>query len=188
MKRIFIAVKTKLTEETISHVGNIKTKLQDEKIKWVDMNDVHITLKFLGDTPEDNILKISNALLPIINKIQVFQFDLMKIGVFKNISHPRVIWMGIKTKEDLQLLNKNIEDTLANMGFEKSKQKYSPHLTLGRIKFLKNKKLLKEILDDYTSKYFQSVKVNEIIIYESILTTTGPIYKELHKIELKNEL
>ena len=188
MKRIFIAVKIKLTEETISLIGNIKAKLQNENIKWVKLNDVHITLKFLGDTQEDNILNMSNALLPIINKIQVFQFDLIKIGVFKNISQPRVLWMGIKNKDNLQLLNKNIEDTLDNLGFEKSKQNYSPHLTLGRIKFLKNKNILKEILDGYTSKYFQSVQVNEIIVYESLLTPTGSVYKEIHKIELKKNL
>ncbi len=186
MKRVFIAVKVISNENTYEKLSSIRSNLHDEKIKWVDLANMHITLKFFGDTQEEKIPIINEAIVKNIeNKFAGFSFLVKGLGVFKNIHNPRVLWLGIVNKDDLNALNDIIENSLYKIGFDKSDKKFSPHLTIGRIKYLKNRNKLKELLNVYNEYKFQEVKVDKLIIYESVLQKTGPVYSELYTIKLE---
>jgi RNA 2',3'-cyclic 3'-phosphodiesterase len=184
MKRIFIAVKVDAGETLLKMISSLKSGLGNESIKWTNPDNIHITLVFLGDTEEEKI-KIINAMLK--EKCEGFgSFELIikGSGVFKNLSDPRIIWTGIEPSEKLMQLNDFIKNGLKDSGTEIEDRPFKPHLTLGRIKYIKDKVVLKTLIDKYQNTEIQRVPVNEVIIYESILLQSGPVYIPLSKFKL----
>lgn len=184
MKRIFIAVKVNPGDELLRMFSSLKTIPGAESIKWVDPANLHLTLAFLGDTDEKKIAVIKNMLCNTCSGFGEFDFNLTGTGVFKNFRDPRVLWVGIRSAERLIQLNKNIAEGLKLNGFEIEEREFKPHLTLGRVKSLRDTGNLKILLESYRDVQFQIVQVSEVILYESILMQTGPIYKPLGKYPL----
>jgi len=185
MKRTFIAIKINLSEEILSKINDIKTNLENEPIKWVETNNMHLTLKFLGDTTDDQIDAVIHVLDQIKVDFQSFSFDIKGCGVFKNIRQPRVLWFGIDQINEMKKIHNVIETELLKIGFEKEQRSFTPHLTLGRIKFIKHTEKLRKLLDLHKNQVFQKLEVKEITLFESNLTPQGPIYNSIHTIGLE---
>lgn len=181
MKRIFIAIKVEPGEILFKTVSHLKSGLINEGIKWTSLDNIHITLAFLGDTEENIIKIISSALKESCEGSGKFELTLRGTGVFKNLSDPRVIWMDIDPSEGLTHLYNIIINRLNESGVVIEKRPFRPHLTLGRIKYLNDKLILKDLIGKYQGSEIQKVPVNEVIIYESILRGTGPLYKAVAK-------
>ncbi len=188
MKRIFIAIKVEPDAALLEMISSLKSLLAAESIKWVDPSSIHLTIAFLGDTDEKRI-KILNSMLnykcPGFNE---FEFILAGTGVFKNIRDPRVIWAGIRSSGRLSDLNVVISAGLKETGFNIEERPFKPHLTLGRVKSVKNTENLKFVLDKYSETEFQTVLVKEVILFESILQQTGPVYKPLGDFHSENSI
>jgi 2'-5' RNA ligase len=181
MKRIFIAIKVNPESELLRMYSSLKAALGAENIKWVDPANIHLTLAFLGDTEEKRVRVLSSMLKERCAGFGEFDFNLTGTGVFKNLRDPRVLWAGIQSAERLIQLNNIIAEGLKLDGFKIEERQFKPHLTLGRIKSVKNIENLKTMLERYKDNQFQVVHVNEVILFESILVQTGPIYKSLGK-------
>ncbi len=181
MKRIFIAIDIKPGDRLHLAVDNMKKELASDHIRWVDMNQLHITLAFLGDTEDARIDNIAGLLDDVSENTEEFRFRVTGIGVFRNLKDPRVIWAGIDSAEKLDNLFNRIKTGLKELGVETDERPFRPHLTLGRVKSLKNSAQLGKILENYHDKHLQSVMVYELILYESILDSSGPTYIALHK-------
>jgi 2'-5' RNA ligase len=179
MKRAFIAVKVEPGGELLRMISSFKALLGAENIKWVDPANIHLTLAFLGDTEEKRIKSIARMLKEKCTGFNEFDFVLAGIGIFKNYRDPRVIWVGIQSSEKLAILNNIISEGLKSNGFRIEERQFRPHLTLGRVKSCKDTENLKSVLEKYRDTEFQKVEVKEVILYESILLQTGPIYKSL---------
>lgn len=179
MKRIFIAVKTDPQGDLLRMFGSLKARLGAENIKWADPANLHLTLAFLGNTEEKKIAALKSMLHDTCSGFGNFDFNLTGTGVFKSYRDPRVLWVGIQAAERLVQLNKIITKSLKINGFEVEERQFKPHLTLGRVKSLKDTENLKILLESYRDVRFQTVHVNEVILFESILMQTGPIYKPL---------
>jgi RNA 2',3'-cyclic 3'-phosphodiesterase len=179
MKRIFIAIKVDPDETLVNLVSSIKSGLINEGIKWTNLDNIHITLAFLGDTEENMINILRSRLKDKCEGSGRFELILQGTGLFKNYHDPRVIWAGIEMSEKLTHLNAFIIDAIREAGVTIEERPFKPHLTLGRIKFINDKLALKEILEKYQKLEIQKVPVNEVILYESILLKTGPVYKPL---------
>jgi RNA 2',3'-cyclic 3'-phosphodiesterase len=184
MKRIFIAVKVEPGSELLRMISTVKALLGAENIKWVDQANIHITLAFLGDTEEERIKNLNNMLKESCRGFHEFDFLLTGTGVFKNFRDPRVIWVGIKSQEKLSKLYDKIADGLNETGFSIEARQFRPHLTLGRVKSVKDTENLKKVLEKYRDTEFQKVFVKEVILFESILMKTGPLYNNLGKFQL----
>lgn len=184
MKRIFIAVKVNLGGELLRMFSSLKAILGAENIKWVDPANLHLTLAFLGDTDEKKIAVLKSMLSDTCTGFGEFDFNLNGTGIFKNFRDPRVLWVGIRSAERLIQLNKIIAEGLKFIGFETEERQFNPHLTLGRIKSVKDTENLKILLENYRDVQFQTVHINDVILFESILRQTGPIYKPLGKYPL----
>ena len=176
MKRTFIAVKLKAGQQLYDAITGLKSSLGDERIKWVDTGNMHITLAFLGDTDEDTIESVSGMVRRKCGDFGEFTFNISGTGLFKNINDPRIIWAGIESSEKLVMLYNRIKQGLEEIGMKTEDRKFIPHLTLGRIKWLKNKDVLIRSVKEYSSKIFQEVTIEEVVYYESILHPTGPEY------------
>jgi len=184
MKRVFIAIKVEPGGELLRMISSLKALLGAENIKWVDTVNIHVTLAFLGDTEEKRIKILVNMLKERYSGFHEFEFILAGTGVFKNFRDPRAIWVGIRSSEKLLMLSNITTDGLKENGFEIEDRQFNPHLTLGRIKSVKDTGNLTTVLERYMDSQIQIVHVNEVILYESILKQTGPLYKPLAKFPL----
>ncbi|MDX9697033.1 MAG: RNA 2',3'-cyclic phosphodiesterase [Bacteroidales bacterium] len=184
MKRTFIAIKIALNKENMSFFSDLKLKFKDSSINWVNAENMHLTLFFLGDTSDNQISAISKELALLLAELKSFTITLKGLGVFKNILDPKVMWMGIEHSEILDDMKVLVNKAMINSGFEVDNKVFKPHLTLGRIKNLTNKSALIEWIEKYRDHFFQDVLVNEIIFYESILSPKGPVYKVMKTFKL----
>jgi len=184
MKRIFIALKVVPGETLLRMISILKSGLNNEKIKWTSIDNIHITLAFLGDTEEKRIKTISEMLKEKCEVFGNFDLTIKGAGVFKNLNDPRIIWAGIEPSEKLILLNEIIINGLKGAGTDIEYHSFNPHLTIGRVRDIKDKMLLKTYLDKFQNRVIQTVPVNEVILYESILLHSGPVYKQIFIVRL----
>lgn len=177
MKRLFIAVDVRGSKDFNSDFDKIRNRLTGEGIKWTKPENTHITLVFLGDTDEKRIEAIENVLGKECTGFGNFEIVLKSIGVFRNLTDARIIRADIHQADRLIELNSRISGDLKNAGFEIEDRPFSPHLTIGRIKSLKDRNALKLLIDEYRDVELQKIRVEKIILYESILKQSGPEYR-----------
>jgi len=156
----------------------------DADIKLVEPKNIHITLKFLGDTQEDQIEKIQEIIKESVKGIQPFEIKFSNTGVFPNQNYMKVIWIGIQNVDPIIKIANSINEKITILGFEKDKRPFSAHLTIGRVKTAKNKEKIKQILNKYQKIDFFSYNVESIKLKKSVLTQKGPIYSDLIVIKL----
>ncbi len=177
MKRIFIALKVNPGETLLRIQSSLKAVLGEERINWTDPLNIHLTLSFLGDTDDDRIKTLSIMLKQKCTGFGEFSLILKGSGVFKNYRDPRVIWIGIENNEKLMNLNADINLGLKDAGFSPEDRPFRPHITLGRIKSIRNTDILRSSLEKYKDAFIQEVPVKEVILFESILKPSGPEYR-----------
>jgi 2'-5' RNA ligase len=184
MKRLFAAIKIHPSARYINVFNAISSSLRHEHIKWVEPENMHLTLKFFGETDEAQIPAISLALQTVVSQSKPFTLKIANTGIFGSRYDPKVIWFGIEKHPELDTLAKNIFTELTNCGWEQDRQNFVPHLTIGRIRELKDKPLFQQIIGKYNTVDIQEENVNEIILYESILRREGPLYVKVFSSEL----
>ena len=184
MKRTFFAVDIRPDDKLTAIIQDIRNRLAGENIKWVTADILHLTLKFLGDTPEDAIRQIINSVDAPFRKIPVMTLHLSGVGLFKNLRNPRVIWIGIMPCPPLEQAVQILGNTLASFGYPADPVEFVPHLTLGRVKAIKQTDKLVRLVEKYRNESFGTADVREIIYYESILNPEGPVYIPLARFPL----
>ena len=176
MKRLFIAIKIEPDKGFLEQLFQLKLHLKHEKIKWVEEQNIHVTLKFLGDTESKKLPEITGALLKVAEEHSPFTIRLNTLGIFGSRYDPRVIWAGIEPYDHLVMLMKDVHSELKTAGFEPGRQNIVPHLTIGRIKEIKDKQLFQGILDKFRKISSDELNVRECVLFESILKREGPVY------------
>ena len=167
MKRTFFAIKIPLTKNISEIYQQIKVGLEDEKVKWVEEQNLHITILFLGDTDENDIEIICDELSLRLKEFNSLLLKLTGTGVFKNVYNPKAIWLGIEESENLKELYEDIVNAIASKGFEIQKKDFKPHITIGRTKLIKNKHNFKKLIESSKEKEIDQIKINEVYFYES---------------------
>ena len=160
-------------------ISSFKKVLKNDSIKWTEPSNIHITLVFLGDTEESKIREIDTSLSEVCQHFKNFELILEGSGVFRSFNDPRVLWTGIQRSEEMIRLNKQINSNLIAAGFKLDVRPYNPHLTLGRLKRIRDISLLEDQVRQYAGMEVQRITVSQIILYESILRQEGPLYKPL---------
>ncbi|MFX1252032.1 MAG: RNA 2',3'-cyclic phosphodiesterase [Promethearchaeota archaeon] len=177
MFRLFISVDVK-DQSILKAIEEATKEIQQLKsVRLTNSSQLHFTLKFLGDTPENQVSIINSALSTI--QWREFNLTLQSLGVFPKPSFPRVIWVGISSGQQLiKDIAQQVDEVLLKKGFPKEKRPFSPHLTIGRFKSrnFSNDRLL-QILNDFQHVEFGQLSVQEINLKKSTLTPKGPIYE-----------
>lgn len=176
MKRLFIAIKIHPSVKFTRILNQISLSLKHERIKWVEPDNMHLTLKFFGETDENRIPDITKALQAAVSVSRPFIISIVNTGIFGSRYDPKVIWFGIKKNTELDLIATNLFAELQKHGWQPDRQNFVPHLTIGRIRELNNKPLFQRIIGNYNSIEIQEEHVTEIVLYESILRRVGPEY------------
>jgi 2'-5' RNA ligase len=181
--RTFIALDMPLEIKTALEKYVQPLKSLRGRVSWVKPANLHLTLKFLGDTPANRVDEIAAALQEIAATSTPFAADIAGSGTFPNDQSPRVLWVGIDDESGtLPKLAKAIDERMHRFGFAKEKRDFTPHLTIGRVK---DPRIL-EIVRALKEKPFAIVpaQFNEIIFMQSELNPAGSIYTPLRKLKL----
>jgi 2'-5' RNA ligase len=182
--RTFICIE--IPESVKSRIGRLQETLRqiDAQVSWARPSNIHLTLKFLGGVEASRIERVSKALERAANGISPFEVEVGGAGCFPSPRSPRVFWIGFSNvPELLQQLFSNIEDELAREGFEREKRKFSPHLTIGRIRTPNNAARVAEALiaAGFEPEAFIAT---EVILMRSDLKPSGSIYTPQAVIQL----
>lgn len=181
MKRTFLAIEIDLNDKLLETYNCFLSGLKNEKIKWVNPYHFHITLFFLGETREEQIPAIINEVEQSVIGFQFFELSLRGCGVFPSPSQPSVLWFGIEPNIQLEKLKFEIDKTLDQIGFPAEKRIFKPHLTIARIKEIKNISRLAELLKYYKNEFLAQVTIEKLVYFESLLTPAGPVYSKLRE-------
>ena len=184
MKRLFAAIKIEPDPNLIKIYNDLRVSVSYEKINWVSEKNIHITLKFFGETPENRIDTICDVFDEIKVKYDPFLIRLKDIGIFGSRYNPRVIWFGMDKCPEVEKLAEEVINNLEDAGFEHDGQNFRPHLTVGRIKMINDKHRFQQNIDKLKNIFIQEVPVNEFHLYESILRPQGPIYNLVENFKL----
>jgi 2'-5' RNA ligase len=180
--RCFIAIEIPgVVKKEIAEVADILKKY-DADIKWVTVDNLHVTLKFLGSTPEKSVPEIRESLLKAVSSFQPFYIKISGTGLFPNRKFPRVIWVGVGNGETLPKLAADIDVSMSLLGYKKEEREFKPHLTLGRVRSQKGTVSVVNELDNFKDKEFGSFTVGRIKLMRSELKPKGPEYSCLSEV------
>lgn len=182
--RSFIAIE--LPDEVKSSLSGLQDELKESRadIRWVKPDNIHLTLKFLGNIDGNNIGNIVQQIEGACAKYPFFELEISGIGVFPNIGSPRVLWVGIQHTDAFTGLHSEIENGLASIGYDREGRRFSPHLTLGRFKSFKGKADLSERIELHKNDRLGSIGVQTISLMKSDLSPDGAQYSRVAEIAL----
>lgn len=180
--RGFIAIEIDASKKIIDLENEIKNS--GANVKLVEPENIHITLKFLGDTKYELIDSVEKIIKESVKDTEPFEINLKGSGVFPNRNYMKVLWVGIENGEKIGLIADKIDQQITSLGFEKERRKFSPHLTIARVRSAKNKDKLLKVLDKYSEVDFGKNTINSIRLMKSELTSEGPIYSIIKDIKL----
>lgn len=161
----------------------INADKQDIAVKWVQLDNFHITMTFLGLQPEENIPALQETLKEVCAQFAPFDLKIEDISAYANEHEARVLWLGVQNKIVFGDLKYNLDKALLEKQLlsQPDEREFSPHLTLGR---LRNTRSVKDMISPFKRKSFGKIHVHEVILYESILQGNYPSYKPLFRSEL----
>ena len=169
--------------ELAEHIAYLKQDVPPRMVRWVRPDGIHLTLKFLGDVPIDTIDQISPILKSICNKHTPFIVEVSEFGCFPNFRRPRILWIGVQDlSAQLSDLHAEIESGLSKLGFERETRRFHPHLTIGRVKRIRDQtesQRLAAVLEDMKIADIGQLHVKEISLMKSDLKPTGAVYSRL---------
>ena len=151
--------------------------------------NIHLTLKFLGDIDDIKLDKIIRIIEDIAKNKNPFQIRISSIGAFPKINFPRVIWVGIdKGDSETKEIANELEEKIAKVGIPKEDRPFSSHITIGRTRSPLNREKLVKDLETLASKFGEEnleFNVTKIALFKSTLTPKGPIYEALKEASMQ---
>jgi len=177
--RCFIAID--LPEEVRKELSAVQRQLpQEVKLIPVKPENIHLTLKFLGEISDAEINKVKEALKKL--KLGKFKAKLNSLGIFTP-DFVRIVWVNLEPKEEFVKLHEKIDSELEKVGFKKDKS-WENHVTISRIKWLKDKQSFIEKINKISVEPIEFI-VDSIKLKKSTLTKKGPVYEDIIKINLE---
>lgn len=183
-KRLFVGIKILPSERLINIYNELRSRLENERIKWIPFENMHITLHFLGNTNEEYLPRINQIIKETSGNFSPFGFDIKGLGYFKKNKKIHVVWMGIDSGEELDSLAFTLIKNLQLIGFESEIRNFNAHLTFGRVNFISDVDLFLKIVIDFQGLLIQNVNVKEIVLFESIKKPVGSVYNVVERFSL----
>ena len=188
MKRIFVAVdiSDEARRRTAAYIESLRSEFANLRVCWEKPEKLHLTMKFLGDTNDEQLEKLKDIAENIAPEIPKFNLKITETGVFPSRRNARVLWIDVKDeKGSLAEINRLLEIECERIGFPRETRNFKPHLTIAR---LKEPHVSRELIERHLGNEFEPVvfEVAEIVIYESRLRPTGSIYEKLTTVQLKD--
>jgi RNA 2',3'-cyclic 3'-phosphodiesterase len=188
MLRAFIAVEipAEIKKAIAAQTASLH-KDAGRAVRWVASDNIHLTLKFLGDISPVNIDLLSQALQFECSQQAAFEIGVCGLGSFPNLHRPRVIWTGLNAPRDLDHLQHKVESAAAHLGYEPEDKSFSPHLTIGRVREQVSSaemKALQSALTELQVGDIGSFTARTVTLFKSELQPGGPIYSALFSAQM----
>ena len=189
--RAFIAVdlSSEIQQCLSQVVDDFKKALgENAPVRWVPVENIHLTLKFLGDVSVANVEMLTEIVRSVAENHHVFEISVGGNGAFPNTRRPRVLWVGIEAPSELIMVQRNIDIETSRLGYASDKRGFSPHLTMGRISRNASTRDLREIskfLDKKTVGFLGVTSINEIHLFRSDLHPGGAVYSKVFSAKLQ---
>lgn len=186
--RAFIAIPlpADLQERIHREIHPLRSRM--DHIRWVAPQNIHLTLKFLGDTPKEKLDALEAILAKELTQIHPFEILVRKIGAFPNLSRPSVIWLGVEGNEQLSTLHRCIQAVASEIESVPEKRHFSAHITLGRVRRQgynkSSRSQIRAAIEESPIYDFGKVSVNSVHLFESKLKAKGAEYRSLFKASL----
>jgi len=177
MKRLFIASNISLETSFSDLIRELKKHCRYDQIMWMDDHLMHLTIRFIGKTSKMQIPVLLNIIEEICSQTEPFSLILDKLGVFGSRYAPDVLWFGFQHFEKMKALFEKLETLLLKNGFEAHQGNFVPHVTIGRIKQIDNKKKFFSLIESSQPTIYQEIPIFPVLLYQSILHKEGPEYK-----------
>ncbi|HOT91198.1 MAG TPA: RNA 2',3'-cyclic phosphodiesterase [Anaerolineae bacterium] len=183
--RTFVALP--LSSAVIENLSAIQRTLRrtapEQAVAWVNPDNIHLTLFFLGDIVLERRQPVEAALRVVARNVRPFTFTVRGLGAFPNANRPRVIWVGVEEPTgQLTLLHRAVTEALANIGFQPEDRRFSPHLTLGRVRQRASREeaqAVGEAIRQTEVGALGEVPAEELIFFRSVLKSSGAEYTPL---------
>ena len=187
--RAFIAVEipSAIREAVSSAIAPLQAEL-GSLVRWVPVQNMHLTLKFLGDISPASVEMLSQMLRAEAALFQCFDLHLGGLGSFPNIKRPRVIYIGIQAPAALDALQRGIESAARRLGYGSEERGFSAHLTVGRVKQhvgSGEQQTIRRVLEETRIDSLGTARVDSVHLYKSDLQPAGSVYTQLYSVPLK---
>lgn len=191
--RAFIAIPIPATLQTTIRQGtaSLQQEAGSKLVRWVPVQNMHLTLKFLGDISEADVDTLKAALKKEMESQPAFEITLKGLGAFPSISRPRVVWLGVEDKGSFLALQRCAERVASQIGVEPNKGKFSAHLTLGRVRRQvrkAGKDQIRRAILAHQDVNFGTLGAEQVHLYQSKLGATGAVYRSLFAVQLNRSL
>lgn len=186
--RLFFAVN--VTPEIRERLAQVQRPLvaTGADVKWVEVPNLHVTMKFLGEVPEDKVPAIIAQADQVAKEAKAFVLSLGGLGAFPTQRAPRVVWAGLTDGvEELKALARGLEDRLEKLGFKPEGRPFSAHVTLGRVRSPKGRDALAQALESARGCEIGTMNVEKFDLMQSILDRGGPQYSVVQEFRLGAE-
>jgi 2'-5' RNA ligase len=158
-------------------------------VRWVAVENIHLTLRFLGDISPANVEMLIEMLRAEADLIHAFEFHLNGLGSFPSLRRPRVLFIGVQAPAGLEALYHGIESVCARLGYESEERSFSPHLTIGRVRqdvSASEQQKIRSALAEIVIDSLGTARVDSVHLYKSDLKPNGSVYTKLFSAPLKN--
>ena len=155
-------------------------------LKPVEPENIHLTLKFLGNVSSDRLVEVKISLEQIV--FRSFQVEIKGAGAFPNFNHPNVIWVGIEEGwSQVEQIFEQSEKQLSAIGFKREDRRFSPHVTIARVRSSRRKDEIANFLRHLSEESFGTIKVDRIRLKQSVLSSSGPKYSTLFEVPAREQ-
>ncbi len=189
--RAFIAID--IPEEVKAALSALQKSLASnlkDGVRWVDPYSTHLTVKFLGEIDRSLTANLEKGIQLALGSAEEIEVETSGLGVFPNARSPRVLWVGLKGNiQQLNMIQRRVDEELKGLGFPVEKRPFSPHLTLGRVNDRVSREVVARIGQTVADTPAPEVKftVHTLSLMESKLTPKGAQYTKVFTYQLKNK-
>jgi len=183
--RLFIAIEIekRIKERILDFLNHLKKA--DAGVRWVDSENIHVTLKFLGNIDAIMLPALIKYIDNVMSCFSPFKIQIGNVGAFPTVKKPRILFVGVGDKENnLLKIFEQLEKGIEEYGIKRETKNYVGHITIGRTKSQKNLRKIMDTLQSDSDHFFGQEKVHHISLIQSELTPDGPIYATIKKFQL----
>lgn len=187
--RAFIAIALSADiRQKLDEISNqLRSELRGVPVRWVPTENIHLTLKFLGNVSLTNLEVLMEILKAETSNHRPFEISIGELGAFPSTRRPRVIWVNVQAPQELEAVQVAIENATARLGYNREERPFSPHLTLGRVSRNANSghvRRVSAVLESYRVGFLGAMRVGSVNLYQSDLSPAGAVYTKLLSAEL----
>jgi 2'-5' RNA ligase len=189
--RTFIAVDlpVPILQNIQQKTKSLRHELGASFVRWVPVENIHLTLKFIGDVSPAQADNLTHLLRAEADLVPAFDLRVGGFGSFPSLKRARVLFIGIQAQSELEALNRGIESACVRLGYEAEIKDFHPHLTLGRVKrdiSTADRQKIQRALESLTIDSLGTARVDSVHLYKSDLKPSGAVYTKLYSVPLKS--